>query len=55
MQTVMSVGSLVLHQCLYLVVINSQFDIEKWHSQFTDGPYELESWVEVRYVIDVVL
>ena len=38
-----------------LVAVNSQFDTEKWQIQFTDSRCELESWVEARYLIDVLL
>ena len=51
MEIVVRVGMLEVH----LVAVNSQFDIEKRQFQFTDSRCELESWVEVRYVIDVLL
>ena len=55
MKIVVSVGILVVHRCLYLVSNNSQFDIQRKQFQFTDCRRELESWVEVRYIIDLLL
>ena len=44
MEIVMRVGILIVHRRLYLVAVNSQFDIEKRQFQFTDSRCELESW-----------
>lgn len=51
----MRISFLEVHRCLYLVTVNTQFDIEKRQFQFADGRCELESWVEIRDIIDVLL